>query len=58
MGPTMPTTVSAGNGRFDPGRIREVIVEIDLDVVARQEITFDRDRVGDLAGIGRYGNFR
>jgi endonuclease/exonuclease/phosphatase family metal-dependent hydrolase len=36
------------DGRFDPRRIAEVLVEIDADVIALQEVTLDR--AGDLIG--------
>jgi endonuclease/exonuclease/phosphatase family metal-dependent hydrolase len=35
-------------GRFDPGTSRQVLVEINPDVIALQEVTLDR--VGDLIG--------
>ncbi len=39
------------DGRFGPGHIAEVLVEIDPDVFALQEITLGR--AGDLTGASR-----
>jgi hypothetical protein len=44
----MSTTVSAGTGALTTGRIAEVSVEIDIDLIALQKVTLNR--VGHLTG--------